>query len=75
MAINQYVKYENFVMKCNQDMSGNHSDIKSPFDLDLWLSVFKIKRSHLLNMTNHYVKYEGYVMNSFQDNQRNHYVI
>jgi hypothetical protein len=51
-------------------MSGNHTNIQEPCDLDLWPSAHKINRGHLVVMTNQYVKYEDFVINSFQDNKR-----
>jgi hypothetical protein len=51
-------------------ISGNHSDISGPCDLDLWPSDPKINRVHLLVVTNQYVKYMDFVIITFQDNQQ-----
>jgi hypothetical protein len=44
--------------KISKIISGNHSDIKGPCELDLWPHDPKIDRGHPLVMTNHYVKYD-----------------
>jgi hypothetical protein len=51
-------------------MSGNHTYIQGPCQLDLWPSDSKINRGHLLVMNNQHVKYKDFVINSFQDNER-----
>jgi hypothetical protein len=65
--INQYVKYEDFVINRNQDNKRKSYYHSWP----LWpYSDPRINRGHLLVMINQYVKYEDFVIKSNQDNEQ-----
>jgi hypothetical protein len=63
---NQCVKYENFLIKSNQDNKRK----SYYYSRRLWPSDPKINLGHLLVMTNQYVIYNDFAINCNKDNER-----